>query len=59
MSSRLSGKVPCSRRGFVAARNINPRQVATSKRVRKAAKPKSYVDGKTARAHVATAHLLA
>ena len=41
------------------ARNINPRQVATSKRGPKAAKPKGYVDGKTARAHVATARLLA
>ncbi len=41
------------------ARNINPRQVATSKRGPKAAKPKGYLDGKTARAHVATARLLA
>jgi len=41
------------------ARNINPRQVATSKRGPKIAKPKGYVDGKTARAHVATARLLA
>jgi len=41
------------------ARNINPRQVATSKRSPKTAKPKGYVDGKTARAHVATARLLA
>ncbi len=41
------------------ARQINPRQVATSKRGPKAAKPKGYVDGKTARAHVATARLLA
>jgi len=41
------------------ARNINPRQVATSKRAPKTAKPKGYVDGKTARAHVATARLLA
>ncbi len=40
------------------ARNINPRQVATSKRGPKTAKPKGYVDGKTARAHVATARLL-
>jgi len=40
------------------ARNINPRQVATSKRGPKIAKPKGYVDGKTARAHVATARLL-
>ncbi|HEY0207405.1 MAG TPA: IS4 family transposase [Acetobacteraceae bacterium] len=41
------------------ARSINPRQVATSKRAPKTAKPKSYVDGKTARTHVATARLLA
>jgi len=41
------------------ARHINPRQVATSKRGLKAAKPKGYVGGKTARAHVATARLLA
>jgi len=41
------------------ARNINPRQVATSKRGPKTAKPMRYVDGKTARAHVATARLLA
>lgn len=41
------------------ARTINPRQVATSKRGSKTPKPKGYVDGKTARAHVATARLLA
>ena len=41
------------------ARTINPKQVATSKRTPKAAKPKGYVDGKTARTHVATARLLA
>ena len=41
------------------ARNINPRQVATSKRKPKLTKPKGYVDGKTARAHVATARVLA
>lgn len=41
------------------ARNINPRQVATSKRGPKAAKSKGYVDGATARAHVATARVLA
>jgi IS4 transposase len=41
------------------ARTIDPRQVATSKRKPKLAKPKGYVDGKTARAHVATARLLA
>jgi len=41
------------------ARNINPRQVATSKRKPKLTKPKGYVDGATARAHVATARILA
>ena len=41
------------------ARTINPRQVATSKRALKTAKPKGYVDGKIARTHVATARLLA
>jgi IS4 transposase len=41
------------------ARNIDPRQVATSKRGPKVAKPKGYVDGATARAHVATARVLA
>ena len=41
------------------ARNIDPRQVATSKRKPKPKTPKGYVDGKTARAHVATARALA
>ena len=41
------------------ARNIDPRQVATSKRGPKAAKPKGYVDGAVARAHVSTARVLA
>ena len=41
------------------ARSINPQQVATSKRGPKTAKPNGYVDCKTARAHVATARLLA
>jgi len=41
------------------ARNVDPRQVATSKRGPKAAKHKGYVDGATARAHVATARVLA
>ncbi len=41
------------------ARTINPKQIATSKRAPKTAKPKSDVDGKTARKHVATARLLA
>lgn len=41
------------------ARRINPCQVATSKRKPKPKTPKGYVDGKTARAHVATARILA
>ena len=41
------------------ARNIDPRQVATSKRKPKPKTPKGYVNGKTARKHVATARLLA
>jgi IS4 transposase len=41
------------------ARHINPRQVATSKRKPKQKAAKGYVDGKTARAHVATARVLA
>ncbi len=41
------------------ARSINPRQVAISKRGPKTPKPKGYVNGKTARDHVATASLLA
>jgi hypothetical protein len=40
------------------ARNIDPRQVATSKRKPKPKTPKGYVDGKTARSHVATARVL-
>ena len=41
------------------ARHIDPRRVATSKRKPKAKTPKDYVDGKTARTHVATARVLA
>ncbi len=41
------------------ARNIDPRQVATSKRGPKITKPKGYVDGALARAHVSTARVLA
>ncbi len=40
------------------ARNIDPRQVATSKRGPKVTKPKRYVDGAIARAHVSTARVL-
>ena len=41
------------------ARNINPRQVATSKRGPKVTKPRGYVDGAVARAQVSTARVLA
>ena len=41
------------------ARNIDPRQVATSRRGPKIPKPKGYVDGAVARAHVSTARVLA
>ena len=41
------------------ARNVDPRQAATSKRGPKVAKPKGYIDSATARAHVATARILA
>ena len=41
------------------ARHINPRQVATSKRKLKPKTPKGYVDGITARTHLATARVLA
>jgi IS4 transposase len=41
------------------ARNIDPRQVATSKRGPKVAKPRKYVNGAIARAHVSTARVLA
>ena len=41
------------------ARQIDPKPLATSKRKPKQVKPKAYVDGKTARAHVATARVLA
>jgi hypothetical protein len=41
------------------ARHINPRRVATSKRKPKLVQHKGYVDGKTARSHIATARVLA
>jgi len=41
------------------ARNIDPRQFATSKRGSKVTKPQGYVDGTVARAHVSTARVLA
>ncbi len=48
-----------AQRLLALARHINPRQVATSKRGPNTLKPKGCVDGKTARAHVATARVLA
>jgi hypothetical protein len=41
------------------ARHINPKRVATSKRKPKPLQRKGYVDGKTARSHIATARVLA
>ena len=41
------------------ARRIDPKRVATSKRGPKPKTPKGYVDGKTARAHLATARVMA
>lgn len=41
------------------AHRISPQQVATSKRGPKTIKPRGYVDGATARAHVSTARVLA
>jgi len=41
------------------ARHIKPRRVATSKRKPKTIQRKGYVDGKTARSHIATARVLA
>ena len=41
------------------ARLVDPKRVAASKRGPKAKAPKGYVDGKTARAHLATARVMA
>ena len=41
------------------ARRIDPKRVAASKRAPKAKVPKGYVDGQTARAHLATARVMA
>lgn len=41
------------------AKRIRPKSIATSKRGPKPKKPKGYVDGATARAHVATARVIA
>ena len=51
---------PCglAERLLCLARHINPRQVATSKRKPKPKTAKGYVDGKTARTHVAIARVL-
>jgi hypothetical protein len=51
--------VGLAERLLTLARRINPSQVATSKRKPKPKTPKGYVDGNTARAHVATARILA
>ncbi len=41
------------------ARRIRPKSIAVSKRAPKAKKPKGYVEAVTARAHVATTHVMA
>jgi hypothetical protein len=48
-----------ARRLLHLARRIPPRQVASNKRGPNFDKPKGYVDGATARAHVSTARVLA
>jgi IS4 transposase len=54
-----AGPVALAERLTRLARNIVPRQVASSPRGPKAAARKGYVDGAVARAHVATARVLA
>lgn len=58
-SPQPANPVGLAERLLTLARRINPRQVATSKRKPKLTKPRGYVDGKTARAHVASARVLA
>ncbi len=58
-SPQQADPVGLAERLLTLARRINPRQVAISKRKPKPKTPKGYVDGKTARAHVATARILA
>ena len=41
------------------ARHVDPKRVAAFKRAPKPKVPKGYVDGKTARAHVATVRIMA
>ena len=52
---------PCAvaERLLALARRIDPRRVATSKRTRKIKTAKGYVEGRVARAHVATARVMA
>ena len=52
---------PCAvaERLLALARRIDPKRVATSKRTRKIKTAKGYVEGKVARAHVATARVMA
>ena len=49
----------CRRAADAIGAQIDPKRVATSKRKPKQAQPKGYVNGKTARAHVSTARVLA
>ncbi|MDV7211327.1 IS4 family transposase, partial [Azotobacter beijerinckii] len=47
-----------AQRLLALARHIKPGQVATSKRGPKVKKPREWVDGATARAHVSTARVI-
>jgi IS4 transposase len=58
-SPQQADPVGLAERLLILARRINPGQVATSKRKPKPKTPKGYVDAKTARAHVATARIIA
>jgi IS4 transposase len=56
---RQANPVTVAERLMELACHINPKRVATSKRKPKPVQRKGYVDGKTARSHVATARVLA
>ena len=56
---RQANRVTVAKRLMELACHINPKRVATSKRKPKPVQRKGYVDGKTARSHVATARVLA
>jgi hypothetical protein len=58
-SQRDTDPVRLAERLLHLARHVDPRRVGLSKRKPKPKTPKGYVDGATAHAHVATAHVLA